>query len=196
MTDGTFTLVDARGRKYLTRAERERFLTAARAHPRPGVQTLARTLAMTGCRVSEALGIRACDVDLEAGELRIANLKRRTDHWRAVPVPEDRARPRARASAETAPGERAGRDPAPLAHHPANGEPPGGRDHANGRHRGPASVPPGPTPQLRRRRSYRRRLAPHDRGRPRTRLAHDNRDLHHRDRGRGPRPREPRVGVG
>ena len=56
MTDGTFTLVDARGRKYLTRAERERFLTAARAHPRPGVQTLARTLAMTGCRVSEALG--------------------------------------------------------------------------------------------------------------------------------------------
>ena len=93
MTDGTFTLVDARGRKYLTRAERERFLTAARAHPKPGVQTLARTLAMTGCRVSEALGIRACDVDLEAGELRIANLKRRTDHWRAVPVPEDSCTP-------------------------------------------------------------------------------------------------------
>ena len=89
MTDGTFTLVDARGRKYLTAKERERFLAAARAHPKPGVQTLARTLAMTGCRVSEALGIRACDVDIEAGELRIATLKRRTEHWRAVPVPED-----------------------------------------------------------------------------------------------------------
>ena len=82
MTDGTFSLVDARGRKYLTRAERERFLAAARAHPKPGVQTLARTLAMTGCRVSEALGIRACDVDLEARELRIATLKRRKAHWR------------------------------------------------------------------------------------------------------------------
>ena len=44
---------------------------------------------MTGCRVSEALGIRACDVDLKAGELRISTLKRRTEHWRAVPVPED-----------------------------------------------------------------------------------------------------------
>ena len=89
MTDGTFSLVDARGRKYLTRAERERFLAAARAHPKPGVQTLARTLAMTGRRVSEALGIRACDVDLEAGELRIGTLKRPRAHWRAVPVRED-----------------------------------------------------------------------------------------------------------
>ena len=89
MTDGTFTLVDARGRKYLTAGERGRFLSVARAHPKPGVQTLARTLAMTGCRVSEALALRACDVDLEAGELRIATLKRRAEHWRAVPVPED-----------------------------------------------------------------------------------------------------------
>ena len=88
MTDGTFSLVDARGRKYLTAGERERFLAVVRSHPKPAVQTLARTLAMTGCRVSEALGIRACDVDLEASELRIATLKRRTDHWRAVPVPE------------------------------------------------------------------------------------------------------------
>ena len=89
MTDGTFTLVDARGRKYLTAAERERFLAAARSHPKPGVQTLAHTLAMTGCPVSEGLGIRPCDVDREAGELRIATLKRRRPHWRAVPVPED-----------------------------------------------------------------------------------------------------------
>ena len=89
MPEGDFSLVDARGRKYLTGEERERFLAAVRSHPKPAVQTLARTLAMTGCRVSEALGIRACDVDLEAGELRIATLKRRRAHWRAVPVPED-----------------------------------------------------------------------------------------------------------
>ena len=45
--------------------------------PKPTVQTLASTLTMTGCRVSEALGIRACDVDLEAKEIRIFTLKRR-----------------------------------------------------------------------------------------------------------------------
>ena len=84
-------LVDARGRKYLTAEERTRFLAAVRAHRQPTVQTLARTLAMTGCRVSEALALRPCDVDLEAAELRIATLKRRRDHWRAVPVPEDLA---------------------------------------------------------------------------------------------------------
>ena len=89
MTDSTFTLVDERGRKYLTAKERKRFLTAVRSHPKPPVQTLAQTLAMTGCRVSEALAIRACDVDLEANEVRIATLKRRRSHWRAVPLPVD-----------------------------------------------------------------------------------------------------------
>ena len=83
------TLVDQHGRKYLTADERQRFLAAVRAHPKPTVQTLARTLALTGCRVSELLAIRACDVDLEATELRIATLKRRREHWRAVPVPVD-----------------------------------------------------------------------------------------------------------
>ena len=48
--------------------------------------------------MSEALALRTCDVDLEVAELRIATLKRRREHWRAVPVPEDRVR-RARASA-------------------------------------------------------------------------------------------------
>jgi len=86
---GAGELVDARGRKYLTAAERTRFLATVRAHPKPAVQTLARTLALTGCRVSEALAIRACDVDLDAAELRIATLKRRREHWRAVPIPED-----------------------------------------------------------------------------------------------------------
>ena len=82
-------LVDARGRKYLTAEERTRFLAEVRAHRQPTVQTLARTLALTGCRVSEALALRPCDVDLEAAELRIATLKRRREHWRAVAIPED-----------------------------------------------------------------------------------------------------------
>ena len=82
-------LVDARGRKYLTAEERALFLAAVRAHRQPKVQTLARTLALTGCRVSEALAIRACDVDLGAHEIQIATLKRRREHWRSVPVPED-----------------------------------------------------------------------------------------------------------
>ena len=83
------SLIDARGRKYLTVDERQRFLAAVRAHPKPTVQTLARTLVLTGCRVTEALSIRACDVDLVSHEIRIATLKRRREHWRAVPVPED-----------------------------------------------------------------------------------------------------------
>ena len=88
MTESAFNLVDARGRKYLTAAERKRFLVAVRTHPKPAVQTLAQTLALTGCRVSETLATRACDVDLEARELRIATLKRRRAAWRAVPVPD------------------------------------------------------------------------------------------------------------
>ena len=80
------TLVDHHGRKYLTADERQRFFAAVRTHRRPTVQTLASTLALTGCRISEALGLRACDVDLTADELRVPTLKRRKETWRAVPV--------------------------------------------------------------------------------------------------------------
>ena len=49
MTPGTdASLVDASGRKHLTADERQRFLTAVRTHPKATVQTLARTLALTG----------------------------------------------------------------------------------------------------------------------------------------------------
>ena len=47
------------------REGRTRFLAAA--HPKPAVQTLARTLAMTVCRVCEALAMRACDVAPRGG---------------------------------------------------------------------------------------------------------------------------------
>ena len=89
MVEPVITLVGARGRKYLTAEERTRFLAAAHADPRPAVQTFAATLAHTGARISEALAIRACDVDLDAAEIRIRTLKRRREHWRSVPVPAD-----------------------------------------------------------------------------------------------------------
>ena len=73
MAAGVFELVNGKGRKYLTGDERERFIAAARADPRPAVQTFAATLAHTGTRISE---------------VRIATLKRRREHWRCVPVPE------------------------------------------------------------------------------------------------------------
>ena len=48
-------LVDARGRKYLTAKVRMRFLGAVRrGHRQRTVQTLARTLAMTGSRVADS----------------------------------------------------------------------------------------------------------------------------------------------
>ncbi len=86
------SLVAAGGRKYLTAAERARFIAAARRAPPPAVQTFALTLVHTGCRISEALGLRAGDVDLEALAVRFRTLKRRVEVWREVPVPEDLAR--------------------------------------------------------------------------------------------------------
>ena len=82
-------LIDARGRKYLTAEERARFLAAVRAHRQPKVQTLARTLALTGCRVSEALAIRACDVDLGAHEIQIASRRSGRPSQTAYPGAED-----------------------------------------------------------------------------------------------------------
>ena len=88
MAENDFSLVDARGRKYLTAEERVRFLAAVGRDARAEVQTFALTLAHTGARISEVLALRAVDVDLRAEEVRIATLKRRREHWRAVPVPE------------------------------------------------------------------------------------------------------------
>lgn len=82
-------LVDDRGRKYLTAAERQRFIAAAAHVKKPADQTFVLTIAHTGARVSEVLALRAVDVDLEAGAVRIRTLKRRVEHWREVPVPSE-----------------------------------------------------------------------------------------------------------
>ena len=74
-------------RKYLTTGEREAFLREAELADRQ-VRTLCMTLAYAGCRLSEALALTADRVDLAAGVLVFASLKkRRTGIYRNVPVP-------------------------------------------------------------------------------------------------------------
>ena len=65
------TLVTAVGRLYISAEERRRFIAAARAYERTDVGTFAATLAYTGCRISEALAVRATDVGsvAEKGEM-------------------------------------------------------------------------------------------------------------------------------
>ena len=85
---GGMQLFDRDGsRKYLTVAERARFLRAAEQAPREA-RTLCMTLAWSGCRLSEALALTADRVDLAGGVLVFATLKKRQDGiYRAVPVP-------------------------------------------------------------------------------------------------------------
>ena len=85
-------LVTAAGRLYVTAEERGRFLAAARAYERTDLATFATTLAYTGCRISEALAVRAADIDLEQLSIRFRTLKRRVDHWREIPIPEAHVR--------------------------------------------------------------------------------------------------------
>lgn len=74
-------------RKYLTPAERLRFMTAA-AHGSPTIETLCLMLAWSGCRVTEALNLTYSDIDWEAGMIAVRSLKkRRIGVVREVPVP-------------------------------------------------------------------------------------------------------------
>lgn len=78
-------------RKYLTLAERTRFLAAARQCRRPDVRALALTLAYTGCRISEALALTASSIECDEGFLALRSLKRRARAvvMREVPVPPE-----------------------------------------------------------------------------------------------------------
>lgn len=74
-------------RKYLNADERQRFIAAAEAAP-IALQALCLTLAYTGCRISEALEIRAGAIEPAAGYVSLRCLKkRRANVFRAVPVP-------------------------------------------------------------------------------------------------------------
>jgi len=81
-------LYDTTGnRKYLTSAERQAFLKAARA-VEPKEETFALALAYTGARISEILALTPRSIDFSLGGLVIRTLKRRrTDIFRVVPVP-------------------------------------------------------------------------------------------------------------
>ena len=74
-------------RKYLTAAERKRFLVAAQSQP-PQIETFCLTLAYSGGRISEVLALRAGNIDPAAGVLVFESLKkRRKGVYRQVPVP-------------------------------------------------------------------------------------------------------------
>lgn len=75
-------------RKYLNAAERKAFLAAAAKHPIPKIRTLCAVMLWTGCRVSEALALTADRVDMAEQVVVFESLKkRRSGHFRAVPVP-------------------------------------------------------------------------------------------------------------
>ncbi len=86
---GTSSLYSATGlRKYLTRDERERFLSASLTASRPDVRTLCLTLAYTGCRISEALALTPASIQVAEGIIAIRSLKKRgLMVVREVPVP-------------------------------------------------------------------------------------------------------------
>lgn len=76
-------------RKYLTPLERTHFIETAANWPRPKVGSLCLTLAYTGCRLSEALGLIGAAVGREESFLALRSLKRRNRAVviREVPVP-------------------------------------------------------------------------------------------------------------
>lgn len=74
-------------RKYLSAAERTRFLETADCLP-PAMRALCHVLAYAGCRISEALALTIHQVDAERLTLTLRTLKRRRAVFRAVPVPQ------------------------------------------------------------------------------------------------------------
>jgi integrase len=78
-------------RKYLTAAERTRFVNAALICRRPELRTLCLTLVYTGCRISEALALTVDRVECEAGFIAIRSLKKRKRAVviREVPAPDE-----------------------------------------------------------------------------------------------------------
>ena len=76
-------------RKYLTPAERTRFLDAAWRCERAELRTLCLTLAWSGCRISEALALTKRCIEIEDGFIAITTLKRRSSIpiIREIPIP-------------------------------------------------------------------------------------------------------------
>ena len=76
-------------RKYLNKHEIDLFTLEASRRP-VEIMTFCGMLALTGCRISEALELRRCCIDLVSGQVAFRCLKkRRVDVFRAVPLPPD-----------------------------------------------------------------------------------------------------------
>ena len=78
---------EAGRRKYLSDAERTRFLLLAGKLPLR-YAALCKTLAFTGCRISEALALARHQLDPERCTLTFRTLKRRRTIFRTVPIPQ------------------------------------------------------------------------------------------------------------
>lgn len=80
-------IFDSEGkRKYVSQAERIRFLEAADREPKL-IKALCYLLTYTGCRISEALSLKRLHIDAERHVVTFQTLKRRKLHFRSVPVP-------------------------------------------------------------------------------------------------------------
>lgn len=85
---GEMSLYDAAGaRKYVNLAEGQRFVSAATKLDARR-QAFCLVLALTGCRVSEALALTQSQIDDTLGCLSFRTLKRRKLVYRQVPVPD------------------------------------------------------------------------------------------------------------
>jgi site-specific recombinase XerD len=77
-------------RKYLTSAERHRFISAAMRCPRLELRTFCLVLAYTGCRISEALALTADSVEMNEQFIAVRSLKKRSRKIviRELPIPQ------------------------------------------------------------------------------------------------------------
>ncbi len=75
-------------RKYLSRTEGQKFLEQTVRLPKRDA-LFCLTLYYTGCRISEALNLRGCDLDRELNTVLIRSLKKRgRKEIRRIPLPE------------------------------------------------------------------------------------------------------------
>jgi integrase/recombinase XerD len=80
-------LFDGTGRrKYLCNTELARFHAALRK-AEPATRSFCQLMALTGCRISEALAATPRHLDIDAERVIFRTLKRRKVAFRAVPVP-------------------------------------------------------------------------------------------------------------
>lgn len=82
-------LYDSTGRrKYLCESELARFHHALRKAD-PATRSFCQLIALTGCRISEALATTPKNLDIDAKRVIFRTLKRRKIAYRAVPVPDN-----------------------------------------------------------------------------------------------------------